>query len=83
VVADLGLFGGNRTGAYLRKRGSLGGKGVQPGRQKLGGDRGDWTVVRSRKRKATQPEDRGRDRSRVSEQRGGSEHDYGKARQSS
>jgi len=37
MVAGLGLFGGNRAGAYLRKRGSLGGKGVQPGRQKLGG----------------------------------------------
>jgi len=36
----------------------------------IGGDRGDWTVVRSRKRKATQPEAGRRDRSRVSERQG-------------
>jgi hypothetical protein len=34
-------------------------------------DRGDWSVVRSRKWKATQPEDRRRDRSRVSERHRG------------
>lgn len=39
---------------------------------KKGGDRKDWNVVQSRKRKATQPEAGRRDRSRVSEQRGGS-----------
>jgi RNA recognition motif-containing protein len=31
----------------------------------IGGDRGDWSVVRSRKRKATEQEYRGQDRSRV------------------
>lgn len=31
------------------------------------GDRGNWTVVRSRKRKATELEHRGRDRSRGSD----------------
>ena len=37
----------------------------------IGGDRGDWTVVRSRKRKATELDQRGRDRSRGSDgQRG-------------
>jgi len=36
-----------------------------------GGDRGDWTVVRSRKRKAMQPEARRRDRSEVSERHRG------------
>ena len=35
------------------------------------GDGGDWTVVRSRKRKATQPEAGRRDRSTVSERHGG------------
>jgi len=35
------------------------------------GDMGDWSVVRSRKRKATQSEDRRWDRSRVSAQQGG------------
>jgi len=36
-----------------------------------GGDRGDWTTVRSRKRKVTQPEARRWDISVVSEPRGG------------
>lgn len=47
----------------------------------IGGDRGDWSVVRSRKRKATQPEDRGRDRSRGSERFGGRVQSKGLGRQ--
>jgi len=37
----------------------------------IGGDKGDWTVVRYRKGKATKPKLRGRERSRVSERHGG------------
>ena len=37
------------------------------------GDRGDWSVVRSMKRKTTQPEDRRQDISRVSKRHGGKE----------
>jgi len=37
----------------------------------IGGDKGDWTMVRSRKRKAMQPEARRRDRSRALERHGG------------
>lgn len=43
-----------------------------------GGDRGDWSVVRSRKRKATEPDHRGQDRSRGSEWYGGSARVVGK-----
>jgi len=47
-----------------------------------GGDRGDWSVVRSRKKKATQPEDQRRDRSRVSERHGGLVQHRGNAQRS-
>ena len=40
-----------------------------------GGNRGDWSVVRSRKRKATQPETERRDKSTISERRGGTVQD--------
>jgi len=36
-----------------------------------GGDRGVWSVIRSRKRKTMQPDDQGRDGSRVLERHGG------------
>jgi len=45
----------------------MGGIGGQPGWQILGGDGGNLSEVRSRKRKATQSEVRRRDRSRGSE----------------
>jgi len=70
AVADLCLYGGNRIEAYLQKSDTLGERGSAWVAEN-GGDRGDWSVVRSRKRKVTQPEDRGRDRSRVSERHGG------------
>ena len=52
----------------------LGGGGGERGPARVaesGGDRGDWAVVRSRKRKATEPDLRGRDWSRGSGDRRG------------
>ena len=46
-----------------------------------GGDRGDSFVVRSRKRKATQPDDQGRDRSRIPERCGGCDTERGNTQQ--
>jgi len=65
----VGLIGCIHAG-FLHLRSATGGKGHLPGRQKTGG-RGNWSVVRSRKRKATKLEQSGRDGSRGSDgQRG-------------
>ena len=45
-----------------------------------GGDREDWSVVRSRKRKATKHEFRGRDRARIPNWHGGQVTGYGMGR---
>lgn len=75
-MVALGFQGGNRAGAYLRQRDTLGDRGPAWVAEN-GGDRGDWSVVRSRKRKATQLEDRGRNSSRFSGQHEGSAWDKG------
>ena len=47
----------------------------------IGGDKGDWSVVRSRKRKATEQEFRGQDRFQVSDGQGGVDRVEGHIRQ--
>ena len=44
----------------------------------IGGDRGDWSAVRSRKRKATEPEQRGQDWTRQPDWHGGAVQGYDK-----
>jgi hypothetical protein len=46
----------------------------------IGGHRGDWSVVRSRKRKATEPEHRGQHRFQGSDWQGGEVRVYGQTR---
>jgi len=65
--ANLGQPRRSFSPAERYTRGARGPAGVAEN----GGDGGDLTVVRSRKRKATQPEAGRRDRSRVSAQQGG------------
>ena len=64
----------SRRSLSLGERYSRGGRGPA-WEAEIGGDRDDWSVVRSRKRKAMLPEDRGRDRSRFPDRRGGKDKD--------
>ena len=48
----------------------------------IGGDKGDWSMVRSRKRKATEPDYRGQHRSREAAWQGGAARVYGQDRRS-
>ena len=75
--SDVKLCDGRHWSVRRRSRRSLspserysrGGRGPA-WEAEIGGDRDDWFVVRSRKRKTMLPEDRGRDRSRFPDRRG-------------
>jgi len=66
------FIGDNRVDIHLhRKQGTIGGRG--PSRVPLqGGDRGEWSDVRPRKRKAQAQVDRQRDRLREEQRHRGS-----------